>query len=84
MTIRETEYIRSTAHYGHGIVFCNGSTDKKLGCSKDGTTLYQENHGYDRDSLTDEEIARLYAQAMLHDKEFPKHTIRITIFEGVK
>ena len=47
-----------------------------------GTTLYQENYGYDQMSLTDQQISKLYAQAMLHDKDFPKHTIRIIIYEG--
>lgn len=82
MTIKETEYVKTPAHYGHGVVFCSGSTDKKRGCSKDGTTLYQENHGYDQMSLTDQQISKLYAQAMLHDKDFPKHTIRIIVYEG--
>jgi hypothetical protein len=73
MTIRETEYIKSPAHHGNGLTFCNE------GCHKDGTILLNVTNGYDSDQITLQQAALLRAAALIHDQEHPKHDIRVII-----
>ena len=85
MTIRETEHLQGQTYYGRGLVICSGTDfvghSLKKRCHKDGTYIYDEFHGYERDKLTDIEIAKVYAQAFLHDQKVPDHQIRVIIFE---
>jgi hypothetical protein len=77
MTIRETEYITGDAYYGWGEVFCSGG---KHCCHKDGSIVFKDFKGYDREQLAPADIQGLIAQAVIHDRANPKHDIRVIVF----
>ena len=89
--IKKTERISSSAHYGNGLVMCSPRKwdgkkyVKESGCSKQDIYISQVNAGnYKDDRITPYQEELLRRAAKKHDKAFPKHRIRVIIWERKK
>lgn len=72
------ESVRSSAHYGNGVVLCPPG-----GCLKDHKVIAQSAGRYELRTLEIAEQQRLMTAAEAHNREHPDHLTRVIFFSAI-